>query len=336
MTTPPEFLAPLAADTGFSGAVQVDRGEQTEWSAAFGQADRRHGIANTVQTVFATASATKGWTALTVASLVQDGLLALDRTARSVLGADLPLIRDDVTVEHLLSHRSGIGDYVDEEVDADISDYLLPVSAHELGSTEAYLRVLEGWPTKFAPDERFAYCNSGYVVLALIAERVAGVPFAELVQQRVCRPAGMADTGFLRSDRLPGQVAVGYVQVGEEWRSNVFHLPVLGSGDGGIYSTLADVHRLWTALFAGEIVSPEWVARLLEPRSEVPSESSRYGMGFWLHPSTSMVRLEGYDAGVSFRSVHDPETALTRTTVSNTSDGAWPVARELERLYQRT
>lgn len=78
---------------------------------AFGLADRAHEIANTVDTVFAIASGTKGFTALTVMSLVQDGALSLSTTARSVLGGDLPLIDDAVTVEHLLAHRSGIGDY---------------------------------------------------------------------------------------------------------------------------------------------------------------------------------------------------------------------------------
>jgi hypothetical protein len=58
-------------------------------------------------------------------------------------------------------------------------------------------------------------------------------------------------------------------------RTNVFHLPVRGSGDGGIYSTAADIHSLWTALFAGRIVSPHWVAEMVRPRSDVPSESMR-------------------------------------------------------------
>ena len=117
-------------------------------------------------------------------------MLELDTTARSVLGDDLPLIDDAVTVEHLLAHRSGIGDYLDEDDEPDVKDYLMPVPVHELATTEQYLAVLDGHPTKFAPGERFAYCNGGYVVLALIAERASGVPFHDLVQQRVCAPAG--------------------------------------------------------------------------------------------------------------------------------------------------
>jgi len=318
----------VAREHDLSGVVRVDRDGEIELAAAFGLANRAAAIPNTVDTLFAIASGAKGLTALAVASLVEDGSLGLSTTARSVLGDDLPLIDDAVTVEHLLSHRSGIGDYFDEDAGWAITDYVLPVPVHELDSTESYLAVLDGYPTSFPPDERFAYCNGGYVVLALIAERASGVPFHQLVQQRVCEPAGMDDTAFLRSDELPGNAALGYLST-EGPRTNVFHLPVLGSGDGGIYSTGADFASFWAALFAGKIISADWVAEMTRPRSDVPSESMRYGLGFWLHESSNAVILEGYDAGVSFRTVHDPDTRRTWTVIANTSDGAWPMARAL-------
>jgi hypothetical protein len=142
----------------------------------------------------------------------------------------------------------------------------------------------------------------------------------------------MRDTEFLRSDELPGRVALGYLEADGGWRSNVFHLPVRGTGDGGIYTTVADIRALWSAFFAGRIVAPEWVAEMVRPRSDVPANSSRYGLGFWLHASTDVVILEGMDAGVSFRTLHDPQSDTTSTVVSNTTDGAWPVARFLAGL----
>ena len=132
---------------------------------------------------------------------------------RSVLGEDLPLIGADVTVEHLLAHRSGIGDYLDES---------------PRGS--------------------------------------AGFPFPSLFSSG-CVRAGMRDTGFLRSDALPDRTALGYLATGGEPRTNVFHLPVVGSGDGGIYSTAADVSGLWRRLFASKIVQARWVADMVRPRA---------------------------------------------------------------------
>jgi CubicO group peptidase (beta-lactamase class C family) len=323
----------IAEATGFSGVVRVDRRDGIELAKAYGLAHRGLEIPNTVDTQFAVASGTKGLTAVAVARLIEDGSLDLSTTARSVLGRDLPLVGDDVTVEQLLSHRSGIGDYLDENAVLDIDEYLMPAPVHELATTEQYLAVLDGHCTKFAPDERFEYCNGGYVVLALIAERTSGIQFHEVVRRRVCEPAGMHDTAFLRSDELPGRAALGYLSTDGVSRTNVFHLPVRGSGDGGIYSTVADISSFWSAFFAGRIVSTDWVAELVQARSEVPRQSMRYGLGFWLAQSGSAVMLEGSDAGVSFRSGHDPLRGVTHTVISNTSDGAWPIARHLAERF---
>jgi CubicO group peptidase (beta-lactamase class C family) len=324
MDTP--ALVSLALDTGFAGAIRVDLDGETVFAEPYGLAHRSHDIPNTLETQFAIASGVKGLTALAVASLIEEGTLAMSTTARSLLGDDLPLISDEVTVEQLLGHRSGIGDYLDEDAETDIDDYLMPVPVHELARTEDYLRVLDGHEHKFAPGTDFSYCNGGYVVLALLAERAGGAPFHDLVGERVCMPAGMRDTEFLRSDELPGRAALGYL-VGSS-RTNVFHLPVRGSGDGGIYSTVADFSSFWDALVDGRIVSKEMVVELVRARSDVPG-SRRYGLGFWLGVDNDVIALEGYDAGVSFRSVHDPVRRITYTVISNTSEGAWPLTRLL-------
>jgi CubicO group peptidase (beta-lactamase class C family) len=110
----------------------------------------------------------------------------------------------------------------------------------------------------------------------------------------------------------------------------VLHLPVVGSGDGGIYSTAADLSTFWEALYAGRIVPSARVDQMVRPRSDWPEENRRYGLGFHLHAVTDAVFLEGYDAGVSFRSTHRPSTATTCTVISNWSDGAWPMVRLLD------
>jgi CubicO group peptidase (beta-lactamase class C family) len=319
----------IAADSGFSGVVRVDRRDDMEVVRAYGLADRAHAFLNEPETQFGIASGTKGLTALVVMRLVEEGALSLSTPARSVLGADLPQVDQRVTVEHLLAHRSGIGDYLDEELDLDFSEYLLPVPAYQLATTEAYLEVLDGHPQKFAPGERFAYCNSGYVLLALIAERTAATTFHDLVRDLVCRPAGMGDTAFLRSDELPGRAAVGYVQVEGVWRTNVFHLPVCGSGDGGVYTTAADVARFWRALFAGSIVRRETLAEMLRERSAARADLG-YGLGFWLPAGGGAARLNGGDPGVAFGTVHDPDRLVTWTVLSNTGEGARAVGARLE------
>ncbi|MDP9791496.1 CubicO group peptidase (beta-lactamase class C family) [Catenuloplanes nepalensis] len=335
MTSLPEAVDAIADEHGFSGVVSVDRGGQAEFARAYGLAHRAHAIPNTVDTRFAIASGAKALTALAVVSLIDDGVLTLGTTARSLLRDDLPRIDDRVTVEQLLAHRSGIGDYLDEDdEELDVDDYLLAVPMQQLAAPEDYIAVLDGHAAKFPPGEGFSYCNAGYVVLALIAERASGTPYHELVRTRVCAPARMRDTEFLRSDELPDRTALGYVPAGDgRWRSNVFHLPVRGVGDGGAYTTVADMSAFWRALFAGRIVPPRWAAEMVRPRQDVPGERLRAGLGFFLHQTRDQVMLMGQDAGVSFMSVHDPASALTYTVVSNTSAGAWPVLRPLRERF---
>jgi CubicO group peptidase (beta-lactamase class C family) len=248
----------------FSGVVRTGDGT---WCGGF--ADRAHEIPNTPETQFAIASGTKGFTRLVV-----QATLPLDLRARELLGDDLPLIDDRVTVEHLLEHTSGIGDYLDEELVPEGQELTTP-NVQLLVDTEAYLPVLDGFPQLFEPGTRVKYCNGGYVVLALLAERHTGTSFYDLVEEHVCAPAGMRDTAFLRSDLLPGRAAIGYLADG---RTNVFHVPVRGSGDGGIYTTLDDLDRFWRA-FGDRL---DW--------------------------------LQGGDAGVSFRSVRGRYTVISNVT----------------------
>jgi hypothetical protein len=129
----PASVDRVAAATGFAGVVRVDRSGREPLARAYGLARRGTRLPN--------------------------------------LGRDLPLVDDRVTVEHLLAHRSGIGDHPDEEAGGSATDHVLPVPVHLLADTEDYLAVLDGHPQVSVPGERFAYDNGGFVVLALVAER---------------------------------------------------------------------------------------------------------------------------------------------------------------------
>jgi CubicO group peptidase (beta-lactamase class C family) len=294
---------------GFSGVISIRRDDEVVGEWAVGLADRTAGVANTPGTRFGLASGTKTFTAITVLSLVADGLLSLDDAARALLGDDLPLIADDVTIDHLLTHTSGIGDYLDEDVDA-LAPLTIP--AQRLDSTPAYLPMLEGFPTKFAAGERFSYCNGGYVVLAVLAERAAGVAFTRLVADRVFAPAGMTSSGFPRSDLLPPGTATGYKDDG---RTNVFELPVVGSGDGGAHSTVADLHRFWRALLAARILPQDFVALAIEPTTEDADDGMGYARGVWLDDGDLV--MAGGDHGVTAVSRHDPATGITVSGLAN-------------------
>jgi CubicO group peptidase (beta-lactamase class C family) len=323
-------VSAAAEDIGLTGCVSITIGDRTERFAR-GMAHRGWAVPNSLDTRFGIASGTKGFTALTMLRLVEAGLLTLDTTARSLLGDELPLVDDHVTVEHLLAHRSGIGDYFDEDIPRADNEYVMPVPVHELDRSEDYLRILDGHPAKFAPGESFSYSNGGYVLLSVLAERATGVPFHELVTREVCGPAGLTHTAFLRSDDLPAGTALGYLDATGN-RTNVFHLPVRGSGDGGIYTSIDDVDRWWAALLEDALLPAETVADVLRARTSDASNGMGYGLGFWLHRDRDAVEVHGFDPGVGFVAVSDRRRAWSFTVVVNTTRGAWPMRERLLQL----
>ena len=320
-------LEALAESDDFSGVVAVTRDGERIVELVRGFADRANRRSNTLDTLFATASLAKGLTALTVASLIESGELRGDTTLRSLLPDALPMVDPAVTIEHLLGHTSGVGDYLDEAAGGDVDDYVMPLPVHRYAAPTDYLSSLDGHPQRSSPGETFAYNNGGYVMLSISVEVATGRSYYDLVQERVLDPAGMVDTAFCRSDRLPAGTAIGYLADG---RSHVLHLPVRGAGDGGVYSTVRHLEALWQSLFAGRILPMPAVDRLVEPRSDDPDEGRRYGLGFWLRPDRDTVMLEGSDAGVSCRTVYDRPSGLMYTVISNTSSGAWPLVRYLD------
>lgn len=310
----------VAAEHSFSGVVGIEQNGELR-TRAYGLADRAHGVAASAEHRFGIASGTKTLTALGVLTAVADGAIHFDLPVRELLGDDLPLVDDRVTVRHLLHHRSGIGDYFDEDADPDLFDYAMNVSVHTLDGLSGYLSALAGYRQKFEPDGDFSYCNSGYVLLGVLLERATGTPYTEAIAERVTGPAGMTRTEFLRMDSLPGDAAVGYLADG--LRTNVLHLPVVGLGDGGVFTTVADVHRLWAALVDGRFGSD-----VLTTMTTAPVPGARYGMGMWLDETPGTMTMEGMDAGASFRSTRIADGS-TYSVLSNTTNGAWPIARYL-------
>lgn len=311
----------LAAELSFSGVVGIERDGEL-WTSAFGLADRAHGVENTVDHCFGVASGTKTLTALGVLSAVADRSIDIDGPVRDILGDDLPLIDETVTVRHLLNHRSGIGDYLDQNADFGLFDHAMQVPVHTLDGADGYLAAIDGLPQTFSPGSDFAYCNSGYVVLGIILERATGTRYDEAIKERVTDPAGMTSTEFLRMDSLPGAAAIGYLHA-DGLRTNVLHLPVVGFGDGGVFTTVHDVHRLWTALVGGRF-GDDTLALMTTP----PVADGRYGMGMWLEPTQGAVEMEGMDVGASFNSTRF-RNGTCCTVLSNTSEGAWPIVRHL-------
>ncbi len=325
-------LRALADDDRFSGSVLVTRGDQTLLECAAGPADRAAGTPITPRTRFGLASLSKPFTAAAVLSCVRDGLLAVTDRVVDVLPLERrPRTLDPaVTVHHLLSHSSGIGDYAEEDEDtphyvADYGSLWDERPMYRMERPDDVLPLYTDLSPIFVPGAEFHYSNGGYVLLGALLEQAAGGELADIVAERVFGPAGMAASAYLRSDEAHPDVAVGYLprQGDEPWRGNLFRIPVIGGGDGGAHSTAADIDRFLRAIASGSLLGEELTGLMRTPH--VPVDDG-WAMGYGLFLSDGFFSHGGGDPGVETGARHFVDRDLSMVVLCNGEgmlDPAW-------------
>lgn len=322
----------------FRGCVAIRRGGRDLIRQASGYADLPNRIPNTVETRFASASAGKVFVAAGILRLIEQGEMALDSTLGQLLDMDLQRIDRDITVEQLLCHTSGIPDYFDETVMEDYELLWKDFPNYRIRCNCDLLPLFIDKPMMYAPGTRFQYNNSGYVMLALIMERVTGLPFDAYLQKAVFDTCGMARTGYYELDRLPAGCADSYIFDSENrsWRTNIFSVDAKGTGAGGAFVTVEDILRFWEHLLAGDLLSIEMTREMLRIHSRPDGQGkSCYGYGVWLRTENGSLTpfFQGCDPGVSFMSEYDPDTRTVAVAVSNYGDDVWEVVRRIRRHF---
>lgn len=237
----------LAKEDAFSGVVLVRRHGETVYEKAFGSADLTWNIANSERIRFHLGSVGKMFTGVAVLQLVDAGVLALDDSIEKWLPGALPrTMGESIRVRHLLTHTAGLGPW-DQR-------------AHEPASARARIASMPTVPAAPA-GESFAYSNAGYVILEAIVEAATGRAFADVLQDKVFRPAGMDDTGLWATTAIVPRRATGYLRPENDplgfhpRQSNEQFLGFIGDGSGGEYATASDLADFLAALQRGTLLS---------------------------------------------------------------------------------
>jgi CubicO group peptidase (beta-lactamase class C family) len=312
----------------FSGVAYLRQGGQVLLAHACGLAQRAERIPIRTDTRFEIASGAKSFTAVAVIRLIERGRLALGSRLGEVLSVPLPAFAREVTIAQLLTHSSGLPDYADEQrPDFDYEAIWLDLPVYRIRSLRDCLPLLLHGERKFAPGERFEYCNSGYVLLGLVIEAVSGEDFFTHMQREVLDPAGLRDSGYFESDRLPANTAVGYLPLpdGRGYRSNVFSIPARSGADGGLYASAPDLSRFLDAVSGSRLTGEALTRELLRPHIEVDAEKGyHYGYGFWFSRTERGVRrmsIAGSDPGTECSCSFYPEHALQLVLLTNLHEG---------------
>lgn len=227
---------------GLSLAVVKDG--QLIKSRGYGVADVGQSTPATADTVYHLASATKPFTATGIMLLTEDGRIGLDDPITKYID-DLPIAWHTITIRQLLSHTSGIPSYLRSRNVKWDQDY----------TPQEVVKIVADSPLNFPPGERWEYSNTGYVLLAMIIEKVTGRPYDRFLTERVFNPLGMTATQRSDPAAVPAEAAKGY-----QWEQNrvvtAEHLnPTLwDNGDGGIMSSVADLAKFDVALADGHLL----------------------------------------------------------------------------------
>ncbi|HKZ82737.1 MAG TPA: serine hydrolase domain-containing protein [Anaerolineae bacterium] len=327
-------------ERAFSGVIDIRHQDTVLYARAAGYADRSNKLANTLATRFGIASGTKFLTALAIGKLLEAQQLSFSTNLKDCLALDFPHYSPEITIRHLLTHTSGIPDYFDEDKVADFDNFSLSVPWYELRGPRDYLAVFPDEEMKFTPGERFAYSNAGYILLGVVVEELTGMKYQDFVEQAIFRAIGMHQSGYFALNQLPEKTALGYVEEVGGWRTNIYNLPIVGASDGGAFTTLQDLTTLWTAFWQCEILPKELVDIYTMPfvKAEAEGAHTYYGHGLWINEVPGKQRevyFTGCDAGVSFKSSVNRDTELQVTVISNTTQGAWPILRDIDTVLQR-
>ena len=232
----------------FSGTVLVAEGGEVIYERAIGYANREWSIPNAIDTRFRIASLSKQFTKVLVMQLVEEGKLGLDGKIASYLPDYTGPGADQITIQHLLTHRSGIvGESAVQNLERIKRDYY---------TQDEFLELIRGFELLSEPGTEWTYSNFGFYLLGVILERVSGQTYAELLQERICGPAGMTDTfPEVTSDIIEWR-ASGYWFDAD--RGFIHDSPLDMSfvfGYGQLLSTVRDLYRFDTAQREGTLLN---------------------------------------------------------------------------------
>lgn len=247
-----KYLNDQSAEDNFSGVVLVAKDDKPIFSKAYGLASKENKTPNNLDTKFNLGSINKIFTRIAIGQLVRQGKLAFD----DKLGKYLPDYPnkdalEKVTIRHLVTMKSGIGDF--------FGDKFMAMPKDKLCKNSDFIPLFSDKPLAFEPGTNERYSNGGYILLGAIIEKVTGKNYYEYVRENIFKVAGMTNTDSFETDKMPANTANGYTRRNpkNELLNNVDTRPFRGSAAGGGYSNAEDLMKFSLALKSGKLSIPD-------------------------------------------------------------------------------
>jgi CubicO group peptidase (beta-lactamase class C family) len=321
------LMAAYDRPDGPGASVVVVHDGKVAYMHSYGLANVEDHTLATPATDYRLASLTKQFTATAIMLLVQDGKLEYDDRVIDILSG-FPAYGREITVRHLLTHTSGLWAY---------EDFVPDSATVQVKDRDVLALVGRADSTYFPPGSAFRYSNSGYAVLALIVEQASGEPFARFLHDRIFAPLGMDESvAYEKGVSTVPNRAFGYSKRGDGFVRTDQSPTSAVLGDGGIYTSVADLVKWVRALESHALVSAD--ARKLSWTPYVLSngEPTHYGFGWFVDQDRGRTRLthNGETRGFTNAIVRYPGERLSVIVLTNLSNSApWDAAQKIADLW---
>ena len=315
----------------FSGVISISNTNGIIFEKVGGLRNIGEKLPNNADTAFGIASGTKLFTAVAACKLLDQKKLSLDSKIRDILPYELKAVGKDTTVFHLLTHSSGIADYlndvVDFEDDSSIESFYAKYPVHTWKTLEFYLSLFNELPNKFTLGAEARYSNSNFILLGLIIETITGENYHSYILQNIIKPLGLKHTGFYPTNSLPANTAIGYIEdkASKKLVGNFFYISIIGCADGGLYTTSKDMELFWRGVMDGRLFSKSILNKFLTPHTVYEDIKGHFGLGVFIEEKEGkkIYSHSGSDFGVSFQTTHIPHNGVVLTILSNVEMDIW-------------
>ena len=309
-----DFVTATMAKQKIPGlTLAVVKGGAVERATGYGLANVEHRVPAKRETVYQSGSVGKQFTAALVLLLAEDGKLGLDDpVSKHLKGA--PESWTGVTVRHLLTHTSGIGNAESSpefNLQRDVSD-------------DQLLKMAFAAKPAAKPGEKWAYSNTGYVVLGVLASRVGEKFYGDQLRERVFTPLGMKTARIIDERSIIPNRAAGYEFEKGEWKNQKWVSPTFNrTADGSLYVTVDDLIAWDAALSAGKLFKPETYAAMWARVKTTDGKEHDYGFGWQLGTRNGHKRIHHGGAWQGFTAYIDryPDDKLTVIVLCNAGPG---------------
>ncbi len=251
-------------------SLAVIRNGEIVLAKGYGLANLEHQVPVKPETIFQSGSMGKQFTATAVMMLVEEGKLSLDDKLTKFF-PDGPEAWRNITVRHLLTHTSGMGDYPD---DFDLRrDY----------TEDEMVQRIKAIPLAFQPGEKWSYSNLAYVTLGVLIHKVSGKFYGDFLQERVFKPLGMSTARVISEADIVPNRAAGYRLVNGELKNQNWVSPTLNTtADGALYLTVYDMAKWDAALYTDKLLKRSSLEQMWTPVKLNDGKTFPYGFGWAL------------------------------------------------------